>query len=97
VTAAPHRHFEEENRIVTARHGRPPDAMKRWQASRIGRWMHPSYKLLDGAYLREWRARSLKGTDLRWFSSELGEQSVQRLLRTCYGYRGSGEPPGLSA
>ena len=89
VTAAPHHHFDEENAIVTARHGRPPDAVKRWRASRVGRWMHPLYKLLDGAHLREWRARSLRGTDLRWFRPETGERSVHRLLQTCYGSRGS--------
>jgi glycosyltransferase involved in cell wall biosynthesis len=88
VTAAPHHHFDEENAIVTARHGRPADPVKRWKASRVGRWMHPFYKLLDGAYLREWQARPLRGTDLRWFRPEVGEHSVNSLLENSYARRG---------
>lgn len=89
ITAAHPDDFDEENAAVSARHGRPADAVQRWKASRLGRWMHPLYKLMDGAYLRQRQARSLRGHDLRWFREGVGEQSVRALLRTSYGYGGS--------
>jgi glycosyltransferase involved in cell wall biosynthesis len=87
VTAAPHHHFDRENAAMAERHGRPTDAGDRWKASWIGRWMHPLYKALDGAYLRQWRARAFRGCDLRWFRSEVGERSVDRFVRETYGQR----------
>ena len=84
VTAAPRERFYEENAMVTPRYGRPADPVERWKASRVGRWMHPAYKLMDGAYLRQWRARSLHGRDLRWFREEVGDGSVNSLMSRCY-------------
>lgn len=87
VTAASHDQFYGEDAVVTSRYGRPSDNVERWNASRLGRWMHPVYKLLDGAYLRQRRARSLRGRDLRWFRHDIGEGSARALVETCYGRR----------
>jgi glycosyltransferase involved in cell wall biosynthesis len=87
VTASAPDDFDRENAVVSASHGRPRDAVVRWRASRVGRWMHPLYKLLDGAYVRQWRAEALKGTDLRWFRQEVGERPMHLLLKSSYGLR----------
>jgi hypothetical protein len=87
VTAAPDRAFDAENSAVGTRYGRSPDPATRWHAARTGRALHRLYKLLDGAYARQWRGRPLRGADLRWFRSELGRRSFRRLVGRCYGRR----------
>jgi glycosyltransferase involved in cell wall biosynthesis len=87
VTAAPDRAFDAENAAVGTRYGRSPDPATRWRAARTGRTLHRLYKVLDGAYARQWRGRPLRGADLRWFRSELGHRSFRRLVGRCYGRR----------
>jgi glycosyltransferase involved in cell wall biosynthesis len=85
VTAAPHHHFDRENASLAERHGRPADPGDRWKASTIGRWMHPGYKVLDGAYVKQWRAREIRGCDLRWFREHVGTRCADALLTGSYG------------
>jgi glycosyltransferase involved in cell wall biosynthesis len=75
--------FEEKNE-VSSRYGLPRDFWDRWRASRVGRWLHPVYKALGGAYIRELRARSLRGHDLRWFDDHRGRKTFEALLRRSY-------------
>lgn len=42
---------------------------------------HASLKLQAGSYFRQWRARKLRGADLRWFEDPAGVE----LLYSCYG------------
>jgi len=84
VTAAPHSAFHAENAIVTARYGRPADPVERWKASRAGRVLHRVYKAYDGAYVRQWRGRKLRGLDLRWFRGDDHRSSTEALVRGCY-------------
>jgi glycosyltransferase involved in cell wall biosynthesis len=90
VTAAPHSAFHDENAVVTARYGRPSDPIERWKASRGGRVLHRVYKAYDGAYLRQWRARSLRGLDLRWFRGDDRRFTTDLLVRRCYRSAGGG-------
>lgn len=89
VTAQPRERFAEENAGVRARYGYPRDEEERRRVRRRGRRLHRLYKTLDGAYLREWRARSMRGRDLRWFRDEEGERAVRDLMEACYGRRAS--------
>jgi glycosyltransferase involved in cell wall biosynthesis len=88
VTAARGEHFEEENAIVRARFGHRSRDMAEWRRTlRRGRRLHRVHKTMNGAYLREWRARSMRGRDLRWFCEGEGGRAVQDLMRKCYGVR----------
>ncbi|HVL65037.1 MAG TPA: glycosyltransferase [Actinomycetota bacterium] len=49
-----------------------------------GHIAHAALKALDGAYLRQLRAQKLRSADLRWFASEAGHGTVDRLLRQAY-------------
>jgi hypothetical protein len=89
VTAMPREHFEKENAGVRARYSPPHDAASQRSVLQKGRRRHRLYKAMDGAYLREVRARTLRGRDLRWFCGDEGERAVQDLMRACYGRRGS--------
>ena len=86
VTSKPPPDFEEENE-VTSRYGLPRDVWDRWRASRVGRWLHPVYKAVDGAYTRQLRARSLRGRDLRWFDDPRGLETFEELLRRAYPFQ----------
>lgn len=77
---------DEENEIAS-RYGLPRDVYVRWRASRVGRWLHPVYKALGGAYLRQLGARSLQGQDIRWFSGPRGLETWEALMRRCYPFR----------
>ena len=35
---------------MASRYGLPRDVWDRWRASRVGRWLHPLYKAVGGAY-----------------------------------------------
>ncbi len=73
-----------EDSIVNSRYGLPADPFERWRRARIGRWLHPLYKLADGAYWRQSRARGLEGQTLRWFDDEGGVETFGRLLDSAY-------------
>jgi glycosyltransferase involved in cell wall biosynthesis len=83
VTAAPWHAFREEEDRLAVRYGMPADSEERWRYARVGRWGHPILKLVDGAYARQVCARSLRGSDLRWFRDEVGDSACQRLLGRC--------------
>jgi hypothetical protein len=83
VTSRPAEDSDEEEEVAS-RYGLPRDRYVRWDASRVGRWLHPVYKAIGGAYLRQMRARSLHGRDIRWFSDPAGLQTWKALMRRCY-------------
>lgn len=83
VTSRPPGDYEEENEVAS-RHGLPRDASVRWRSSRVGRWLHPVYKLAGGAYVRQWKANPLRGRDLRWFEAAGGFRTWEALIRRCY-------------
>lgn len=87
VTSSPWHEWIEEDASVASRHGQPPDHLVRWSRYRVARRWHRFYKLMEGAYLRELRARALLGKDIRWFHSEEGQANTSALLRRCYGWR----------
>ena len=69
---------------VASRYGLPRDVHERWRASRRGRWLHPVYKAVDGAYTRQLRARSLRGRNIIWFASVAARETWVSLMRNCY-------------
>ena len=87
VTASPWHRWKEEDAWVAARHGQPSDHLERWNKYLKARRRHRLYKLLEGSYLRELRARALRGKDMRWFRSAEGPSNASQLLRRCYGRR----------
>ena len=80
VTLTPPESDEEWNEVAS-RNGLPKDAAGRQRASRLGTWLHPFYKAVEGAYLREWRAHSLRGRDTRWFAGRQAEEACEALIR----------------
>lgn len=68
--------FVDEYPRIFGRYGISPSS-RRW-----GRWLHGGYKLLSASYLRQARARSLRGRDMRWFAGREARQNVTRLLET---------------
>ena len=88
ITSKPPADFEEENEVAS-RYGLPNDAVDRWRASRRGRWLHPFHKLIGGAYMRQFRARSVRGRDIRWFKDAGGLETWATLMRRSYGLRRS--------
>ncbi len=89
VTSKPPSDFEEENEVAS-RYGLPRDVWDRWRASRVGRWLHPVYKAVGGAYIRQFHARSLRGRDLRWFDDPRGLETFDQLLRRAYPFQSRG-------
>jgi glycosyltransferase involved in cell wall biosynthesis len=75
---------DEEHSEVASRYGLPRDVRERWKASRRGRWLHPVYKVIDGAYVRQVEARSLRGRSIRWFASAAARDTWGSLIRNCY-------------
>lgn len=51
----------------------------------LGKALHRARKLVTGAYWRQLKAERLRGHDLRWFRSDEGQASFDKLLRACYG------------
>jgi glycosyltransferase involved in cell wall biosynthesis len=81
VTAVPGRRFRDEYDRIFERYGIDPSHR------RAGKWLHRIHKATSGAHLREIRARSLLGSNMRWFDN--GEyEPFKRLLSRCYGGRG---------
>jgi len=87
VSAGLWRNWLQEDEFIAARYGQPTDLGERWKSYKRGRWLHRGHKLLRGSYVREMRARSFRGRDLRWFDSELGYANFIDLLERCYGRR----------
>lgn len=87
VTASSWDEWIDEDSRLSERHGMAADPYQRWRASRIGRWLHPALKALDGAYLRQIRARRLAGADLRWFRGPQQAAACRRLVTRSYGLR----------
>lgn len=86
ITSKPPSDYEEEDEVAS-RYGLPRDVHERWRASRRGRLLHPIYKAIDGAYLRQLGARPLRGRNIRWFTSAAGRETWNSLMRNCYGRR----------
>lgn len=85
VTASNWDEWIEEDSGLAQRYGMSADPYQRWRESRVGRWMHPALKALDGAYWRQLRARDLAGEDLRWFRGPAQQAACDRLARRSYG------------
>jgi glycosyltransferase involved in cell wall biosynthesis len=83
ITSKPPSSSQEEDEVAS-RYGLPRAVHDRWRLSRRGRWLHPLYKFIDGAYVRQLEARSLRGRDLRWFTSAAGRDTWVSLMRKCY-------------
>jgi glycosyltransferase involved in cell wall biosynthesis len=64
------------------RTGRP--AVRRFALRPLGRGLHGIRKLAGGGYVRQLRARSHQGVDLRWFRPGPGEEGWNALARDCY-------------
>lgn len=84
VTASGWEEWIDEDSRLSQRYGLSPDPYQRWRESRVGRWMHPALKILDGAYVRQARARSLVGADLRWFRGPAQQEACATLARRSY-------------
>ena len=52
---------------------------------RVGHALHGLRKLSSGSYLRQYRARNMRGVGLRWFADQDGRRGCEQLLRACYG------------
>jgi hypothetical protein len=76
----------QEHSVVASRYGLPRDVRGSWRASRRGRWLHRVYKVIDGAYVRQVEARSLRGRSIRWFASAEARETWVSLIRNCYRY-----------
>lgn len=61
-------------------------ATSRW-SRRYGRTLHRLRKLEAGCYVKEFRARSLRGCDTRWFRKDVGTAPIDALLARCYADR----------
>lgn len=80
-----------ETKDVRKRH-RIPSARRYRKA---GAALHRIRKLAAGSYGRQFRARELRGRDLRWFSEVDGADTFGLMLDRCYGIRtGSSESRG---
>jgi glycosyltransferase involved in cell wall biosynthesis len=75
---------ETEYDAVLSRYGLLRDIHERRWASQRGRWLHAVYKVIDGAYIRQVSARSLRGRNIRWFASSAARETWVSLIRTCY-------------
>lgn len=75
VTASPSSVHAEEYGAIRARYGIADSPTLR-RAARVG---HASKKLIEGAYLRQVRARRLRGAGLRWFAGQEGRETCGAL------------------
>lgn len=65
---------------LTAKHG-----ISRSRTSQLaGLGVHRAIKIANGAFLRQFKARPLRGTDMRWFRDEVGSTGANQLLRRSY-------------
>jgi glycosyltransferase involved in cell wall biosynthesis len=80
ITARPADEFEDFYLRVAARWH-----LRRTRVSlEAGRVMHGLAKLAAGSYARQFRARRLRGRDLRWFCTDEGWRTAVALLRKVY-------------
>jgi glycosyltransferase involved in cell wall biosynthesis len=80
ITARPADQSEDSYRRVAARWH-----LRRSRVSlEVGRILHGLAKLAAGSYARQFRARRLRGRDLRWFRSAEGWRTAVALLREVY-------------
>jgi glycosyltransferase involved in cell wall biosynthesis len=82
VTAQPKRYFEGEKAVVRSRYRIPGRRLKK-----PARLLHASYKLVVGAYKRQFAGHTMRGINLRWIRQEVGPDNFLDLLRRCYGER----------
>jgi glycosyltransferase involved in cell wall biosynthesis len=82
ITALPEAQHAESYTRVAIKHDLPklPSAIVRAG----GRSAHGLLKLREGAYVRQVRAKQLRGADTRWFSSDKAYETVSMLIRRCY-------------
>jgi glycosyltransferase involved in cell wall biosynthesis len=78
VTARPGTDFPTEYTALRERHGAGSGHRT------VGRLLHRAHKLVEGAFRREVRARSLAGLDLRWFRPEVGLDGWYAIVDRCY-------------
>jgi glycosyltransferase involved in cell wall biosynthesis len=79
ITAQPLDLFREDHAKVRARYGIPEGIR------RHAYLLHAAYKLVSGAYRRQFIAARMRGADMRWFHDEVGPAPAQALMRRCYG------------
>jgi glycosyltransferase involved in cell wall biosynthesis len=85
VTAIPWQAWREEDQLLSARYGLSPGLTEGWKSYKKGRLLHRAHKLVEGSYLRELKARPLRGKDIRWFRSSTAHANMGELARRCYG------------
>jgi hypothetical protein len=84
VTSSSWEEWTAEDADVASRHGRPADIDERWGVYLKARRLHRFHKVVDRSYVRELRARGLRGRDMRWFRSPDALANSQALLERCY-------------
>jgi len=83
ITATPRSHHIASYQAVAKRYD-----LRRGRPSRaVGRLMHVALKAGSGAYVRQLRARGLRGADMRWFAGSSGREGTSLLLDRCYRWR----------
>jgi glycosyltransferase involved in cell wall biosynthesis len=80
ITAQPREVFASDRQAVRSRYGIPGRRLKK-----PARLLHAAYKLASGAYRRQFTARRMRGSDLRWIRPEVGPKAIADLLKRCYG------------
>jgi glycosyltransferase involved in cell wall biosynthesis len=94
LMARPVAAWGDEQRLVRERYGIP-----RLPLFNAGRALHGARKVLSGAYVRQYRTRSLRGADMRWFDSPEGLEGYRRLMaggyRTRAGLNAEAAPSSL--
>lgn len=90
VTAEPPSAFHAEWVRVMRRHG-----LRRIPGRPVGKLAHGALKAATGAYVRQGRARGLRGGSLRWFDPDVGAAAFDRLLSASYPGRGTRRPDGV--
>jgi glycosyltransferase involved in cell wall biosynthesis len=82
ITAQPKELFATDRQTVRSRYRIPGRRLKK-----PARLLHASYKFGRGAYKKQFVARRMRGTDLRWVRPEVGREGFMDLLRGSYGNR----------
>ncbi len=78
VVARPVEQFRSDFAHLAYRHGVP-----RMSVRKVVRFAHDLYKLLDGSYQRQLRARRFAHADIRWFSSPIAMNTCNSFLASC--------------
>jgi glycosyltransferase involved in cell wall biosynthesis len=82
ITRQPLELFAADHGSVRARYGIHGTRLKQPAAV-----VHAALKLASGAYRKQLAARRMKGTDMRWFRTEVGLAGFLDLRKSCYGVR----------